>query len=193
MCVSLMCSQSLLYIYSVLTRTNRSFMYTKCNTKHTWRQHCDLKWLRRFSLCCDPRGWHFHRGGEAGVMPRNWRGKIGPKALCLQGLKPRSRWCSAENGVPGSHQSPAPSRLSWFPCTGRWRSRPHWTVSPPPRRNPPDCRRCLIASWWPRWRAGPAGAPFPPHLHKHRRWDLRFRRVIGWCENGKCTRTYRRG
>lgn len=95
---------------------------------------------------------------------------------------PTSRWYLMGNGAPDLHQSPAPSRLSWFQCTGRWRSRPHWKVSQPLRCNPPDCRRCRIASWWPRWRAGRAGAPFPPHLQKHKRWDVRFRGARGWCE-----------
>lgn len=115
-------------------------------------------------LCCDPEA-DVSSGGRCDVA----------QLTGLSGLMPRSRWYSRENGAPDSHQSPAPSRLSWFLCTGRWRSRPHWMVSRPLRRNPPDCRRCLIASWWPRWRAGPAGAPFPPHLQRHSRWDLRLR------------------
>lgn len=160
----LWCAVNLFYTLN----TNSSFIYTKCNTKHTWRQRCDLK--RPHRLCyavsqklTSPRG--------AGVMPRNWQGKTGRKAPCPHELMPRSRWYWTENGAPGLHQSPAPSRLSWFLCTGRWRSRPHWTVSRPLHRNPPDCRRCPTASWWPPWRAGPAEAPFPPHWQKHRRWD----------------------
>lgn len=173
--------QSVSTIHLICLGTNKQQFYV-----HKMQYETHLKVTLWFNMapssspCCDAVA-DVSSGGrcDAAQLTR----QTGLKALWLSGLMPKSRWYSTENGAPDLHQSPAPSRLSWFLCTGRWRSRPHWTVSLPLRRSLPDCRRCPIASLSPPWRAGSAEAPFPPHLQKRKRCDSEFRGARGWCEN----------